>query len=504
MEASSRNYNNWSGDREENPVFDISTVLDSAEVRDLMEMAEVQGFVTYADLAANLEDFELEDQQLAEIQRAFEDLEIEVRVPEVSDELPSQLDNEAQQNQSLETMPLFLRQASRRPLLSAHEEIQLSKRIEQGDMNAKNHMIEANLRLVVSIAKNYMGRGLPMPDLVQDGTLGLIRAVEKFDWRKGFKFSTYATWWIRQAVERGLADKARTIRLPVHIVEKGDRILKTSGRLTSELGKEPSPGEIAIELDIPEQEVKDITQLYKKPTSLQKTVGEDEETQLGNFIPDETLIPTEEEVHNNIRRENLGKLLGSLSAREREIIEKRNALGGGEPATLGELGKVYGVTRERIRQIELEALNKLRSDPELRSIFTDGEPEYNENEEPAVGKVYRLDLRKLRLPEETGTLETQEDLVGSKNPDSPEEESIINITDLEIRCIEMLRKGLSYSKIAEIERVTFATAKGRIVNIYAKLGIAGGRNTKEKAVQHLPLIEQYKEEIRPEEETPQD
>jgi RNA polymerase primary sigma factor len=269
---------------------------------------------------------------------------------------------------SLDSLRLYLRSIGRVPLLNAEEEVCLAKRIERGDVAAKQHMVEANLRLVVSIAKGYVGRGLTFLDLIQEGSLGLIRAVEKFDYRKGYKFSTYATWWIRQAVTRAIADKARTIRIPVHMVEKLNKVVHIERQLVQRLGREPIPDEIAEELEITVAEVRDILRMSQLPVSLEKPIGEEEESSLGDFVPDESAESPYDTAQVQLRREDIKRALDALPARERQVIELRFGLLGEQPCTLEEVGRAFGVTRERIRQIENNTLKKLESLPEAQGL----------------------------------------------------------------------------------------------------------------------------------------
>jgi RNA polymerase primary sigma factor len=262
---------------------------------------------------------------------------------------------------SADSLQLFLKDVGRVSLLTAAQEVELAKRIERGDHRAKQEMVEANLRLVVSIAKRYRNQGLPFLDLIQEGTIGLVRAAEKFDWRKGYKFSTYATWWIRQAVARALADKARTIRMPVHVVEKLNKIMRTERKLRAERGREPSNEEIALELEMSVEEVESIRRTSQTPVSLEKPVGDEEESEFGQFLEDEHTPLPDEAADTAFRAAALAKCLGSLSYRERRVLELRYGLNGEQPRTLDEVGRAFQVTRERIRQIENQGLKKLRA-----------------------------------------------------------------------------------------------------------------------------------------------
>jgi RNA polymerase primary sigma factor len=262
---------------------------------------------------------------------------------------------------SADSLQLFLKDVGKVDLLTAAQEVELAKRIEGGDHRAKQEMVEANLRLVVSIAKRYRNQGLPFLDLIQEGTIGLVRAAEKFDWRKGYKFSTYATWWIRQAVARALADKARTIRMPVHVVEKLNKIMRTERKLRAEKGREPTAAEIAVDLDLTVEEVESIRRTSQTPVSLEKPVGDEEESEFGQFIEDEHTPLPEEAADTAFRAEALAKCLGSLNYRERRVLELRYGLNGEQPCTLDEVGRAFQVTRERIRQIENQGLKKLRA-----------------------------------------------------------------------------------------------------------------------------------------------
>ena len=261
----------------------------------------------------------------------------------------------------VDSLTLFMNEIGKHDLLTAAEEVELAKTIERGDRRAKERMINSNLRLVVSIAKRYRGHGVPFLDLIQDGVIGLNRAVEKFDYRKGFKFSTYATWWIRQAVARALADKARTIRMPVHVVEKLNKIARAERKLRAELGREPLSLEIGRELELSTEEVDQIRRSAQTPVSLEKPVGDEEESEFGHFITDESAPAPEEEAETTLRKEALKKVLEMLSPRERRVLELRYGLDGKPPRTLDEVGRTFNVTRERIRQIENQSLKKLRA-----------------------------------------------------------------------------------------------------------------------------------------------
>jgi len=267
-----------------------------------------------------------------------------------------------------DSLQLFLKDIGRVDLLTAAQEVELAKRIERGDHRAKQEMVEANLRLVVSIAKRYRNQGLPFLDLIQEGTIGLVRAAEKFDHRKGFKFSTYATWWIRQAVARALADKGRTIRMPVHVVEKLNKILRAERKLRAERGREPSSADIADELEMTAEEVEQIRRTSQTPVSLEKPVGDDEESEFGHFIEDESEPLPDERAALTIRNESLARALEMLGDRERRVLEMRFGLNGEPPRTLDEVGRAFSVTRERIRQIENQSIKKLRSLAESQKL----------------------------------------------------------------------------------------------------------------------------------------
>lgn len=270
--------------------------------------------------------------------------------------------------ESTDPVRQYLREIGKFPLLDAEEEIELAKRFEKKEKRAKDKLTQSNLRLVVSIAKKYIGRGLSLLDLIQEGNQGLIRAVEKYDWRRGFKFSTYATWWIRQAITRAIADQARTIRIPVHMVETINKIYRTSQRLMQELGHEPTPEQIGDELGITGDRVREIFKISQETTSLQKPVGEEDDSQLGDFIEDDKVLSPVDQASKELLRDDLGELLSTLSEREAKVLGLRFGLKGDQPHTLEDVGKIFGVTRERIRQIEAKALRKLKH-PSRRKIL---------------------------------------------------------------------------------------------------------------------------------------
>jgi RNA polymerase primary sigma factor len=342
-----------------------------------------RGYVLYESIAAAVEELEVTKEQIADLYAYFEEHSIDLVGAEAAaapaevakvEPLPEQIRGnkkvalDLSVEPSLDSLRLYLRSIGRVALLTGSEEITLAKQIERGDMVAKQQMVEANLRLVVSIAKGYLGRGLSFLDLIQEGSLGLIRAVEKFDYRRGYKFSTYATWWIRQSVTRAIADKGRTIRIPVHMVEKLNKVIHIERQLVQELGREPTPDEIARELECTSREVRDILRMSQQPVSLEKPIGEEEDSALGDFIEDATAESPFEIASKNLRDENVCRALAVLPRREREVIEMRFGLTGGRPRTLEEVGQAFNVTRERIRQIENHTLKKLESLPEAQRL----------------------------------------------------------------------------------------------------------------------------------------
>jgi RNA polymerase primary sigma factor len=368
---------------------DEAPVSELDEFRTLIGEGHDRGFLTFEQIAACLEEFDVTKEQVQELHAYLDEHGIEVveadgrlarwetgsvearaaAVSEPDGDAPrKKVEVDLTVEPSLDSLRLYLRSIGRVNLLTAEQEVMLAKRIERGDMAAKQHMIEANLRLVVSIAKAYLGRGLTFLDLIQEGSMGLIRAVEKFDYRRGYKFSTYATWWIRQAVTRAIADKGRTIRIPVHMVEKLNKVIHVERQLIQQLGREPTPVEIAAELEITPREVRDILRMAQQPISLERPVGEEDESELGDFVEDQNAESPFEQACERLRKENLGRVLAALPEREREVIEMRFGLTGQRPYTLEEVGRAFNVTRERIRQIENHTLKKLEALPEAQRL----------------------------------------------------------------------------------------------------------------------------------------
>ncbi len=336
----------------------VVDLLETDDAKALLETGRENGHLSADEIAVALDELDLEPAQMDDFYHALEELQIEIVAPEAEEE---EQPPEQAREVSTDALQLFLKDIGKVDLLTAAQEVELAKRIERGDHGAKQEMVEANLRLVVSIAKKYRNQGLPFLDLIQEGTIGLVRAAEKFDYRKGFKFSTYATWWIRQAVARALADKARTIRMPVHVVEKLNKIVRSERKLRAELGREPTAVEIGRDLDLTGEEVEHIRRSAQTPVSLEKPVGDEDESEFGHFITDENLPLPDEEAETTMRKETLRKILGTLSSRERQVLELRYGLDGQHPRTLDEVGRTFNVTRERIRQIENQSLKKLRA-----------------------------------------------------------------------------------------------------------------------------------------------
>lgn len=367
-------------------------------IKGLVQKGQRKGFLTYSEIADALSQLDLTSQQIDDIYKHFEDLGIDVlnvkKGQDVSVKADGDGDDEASETleaASLEAdadedMPegaqvdepteidlsvpegvalddpvrMYLKEIGRVPLLTAEEEVELAKRMEMGDKQAKSRLIEANLRLVVSIAKRYVGRGMQFLDLIQEGNMGLIKAVEKFEFRRGFKLSTYATWWIRQAITRAIADQARTIRIPVHMVETINKLIRTSRHLIQELGREPTPEEVGAEMGISADKVREILKIAQEPVSLETPIGEEEDSHLGDFIEDEDAPAPVEAASFLLLREQIESVLGTLNEREQKVLRLRFGLDDGRARTLEEVGREFGVTRERIRQIEAKALRKLR------------------------------------------------------------------------------------------------------------------------------------------------
>lgn len=344
------------------------------------------GYVTYKDILDSLSKFQLEVEKIEQIYDKIEEFNIEItdresvlpkdeeiiEVEEIDDDddLSDDKDDDDDDDKMEIKVPkgikvddpvrMYLKEIGNIPLLTQEEEIEIAKRIEAGSEEAKAELAEANLRLVVSIAKRYMGRGMPFLDLIQEGNLGLMKAVEKFEYKKGFKFSTYATWWIRQAITRAIADQARTIRIPVHMVETINKLLRVQRQLLQELGREPTPEEMAVELEMDVERVREIQKISQEPVSLETPIGEEEDSHLGDFIPDDDIPSPQDAATTTMLRDQLFQTLDLLSEREEKVIRLRFGLDDGKVRTLEEVGKVFDVTRERIRQIEAKALRKLR------------------------------------------------------------------------------------------------------------------------------------------------
>ncbi len=393
-----------------------ASVVELEEVATTIAEAREHGFIAADALASLVEDAELSAEQVQDLISYFEEHGIEVFEPadtqteiepteelrtldaaaedsedEDEDEDPIEaaeseedpVDRESLRSRleelrgaevdtslepSIDSLRLYLRSIGRVPLLTAEQEVALAKRIERGDVAAKRHMTEANLRLVVSIAKGYVGRGLNFLDLIQEGSLGLIRAVEKFDYRRGYKFSTYATWWIRQAVTRAIADKARTIRIPVHMIERLNKVAYAERLLIQRLGREPTPAEIATELDCPTREVREILRMSQQPISLEKPIGDEEDSSLSDFVHDDAAESPFDAASRTLRRQSVDRVLASLPRREREVLEMRYGIAGDRVRTLDEIGRAFNITRERVRQIESRTLKKLQTAPEAQEL----------------------------------------------------------------------------------------------------------------------------------------
>ena len=343
-------------------------------VQDLIETGKAKGSISEQELISALEQLDLDADQIEKIYAGFEELNIDIvrDTTEIPAELVAIADGTEEEEPETEDLSvpdgisiddpvrMYLKEIGKVPLLSAEEEIEIAKRMAEGDELAKQQLAEANLRLVVSIAKRYVGRGMLFLDLIQEGNLGLIKAVEKFDYSKGYKFSTYATWWIRQAITRAIADQARTIRIPVHMVETINRLIRVHRQLLQEYGREPQPSEIAKAMNISEEKVREILKIAQEPVSLETPIGEEEDSHLGDFIPDDDAPAPAEAAAFALLKEQLIDVLDTLTPREEKVLRLRFGLDDGKARTLEEVGREFNVTRERIRQIEAKALRKLR------------------------------------------------------------------------------------------------------------------------------------------------
>jgi len=360
--------NNGKGSNNNNNTSNINnrkTIL-----KELIEKGKAKGMLTYKEIMDAFEEVELEPEQIEKIYETIENMGIDV-VGDIDAEI-KELQNIENIDEDVDdlTLPegisiddpvrMYLKEIGKVPLLTAEEEVQLALAMEKGDKEAKRRLAEANLRLVVSIAKRYVGRGMLFLDLIQEGNLGLIKAVEKFDYRKGFKFSTYATWWIRQAITRAIADQARTIRIPVHMVETINKLIRVSRQLLQELGRDPTPEEIAKEMNMSVEKVREIMKISQEPVSLETPIGEEEDSHLGDFIPDDDVPAPADAAAFTLLKEQLLNVLDTLTPREEKVLRLRFGLDDGRARTLEEVGKEFNVTRERIRQIEAKALRKLR------------------------------------------------------------------------------------------------------------------------------------------------
>ena len=332
--------------------------LEVEQMEKVLDFLEASG-VDVLRISGNDEELILDVDDDADIEKMDDEEEIEL----------DKIDLSVPEGVSIEDpVRMYLKEIGKVSLLTADEEIELAKRMEQGDEEAKKRLAEANLRLVVSIAKRYVGRGMLFLDLIQEGNLGLIKAVEKFDYRKGYKFSTYATWWIRQAITRAIADQARTIRIPVHMVETINKLIRVSRQLLQELGREPTPEEIAAELDMPVDRVREILKISQEPVSLETPIGEEEDSHLGDFIQDDNVPVPAEAAAQTLLKEQLDEVLSTLTEREQKVLRLRFGMSDGRARTLEEVGKEFDVTRERIRQIEAKALRKLRHPSRSRKL----------------------------------------------------------------------------------------------------------------------------------------
>jgi len=343
-----------------------STVNKKNIIKDLLEKGKKKGMLTYKEITDALEEIEIEPAQIDAIYENIESMGIEI-IGNIDEELEAIKEEETEIDLTIpegialdDPVRMYLKEIGKVPLLSPEEEHELAQKMSEGDEEAKKMLSEANLRLVVSIAKRYVGRGMLFLDLIQEGNLGLIKAVEKFDYQKGYKFSTYATWWIRQAITRAIADQARTIRIPVHMVETINKLIRVSRQLLQELGRDPYPEEIAKEMNLSIDKVREIQKIAQEPVSLETPIGEEEDSHLGDFIPDDDAPAPAEAASFSLLKEQLTTVLSTLTPREEKVLRLRFGLDDGRARTLEEVGKEFEVTRERIRQIEAKALRKLR------------------------------------------------------------------------------------------------------------------------------------------------
>ncbi len=349
----------------------VSSYIKNSEERvsKIIDIGKAKGIITYKEIMDALDDVILRPEQIERLYESLEELNVDVIDEDIERDLPKDLEEGIDKEFEI-AMPeniniddpvrMYLKEIGKVPLLSADEEIELATKMGQGDQEAKKKLAEANLRLVVSIAKRYVGRGMLFLDLIQEGNLGLIKAVEKFDYQKGYKFSTYATWWIRQAITRAIADQARTIRIPVHMVETINKLIRVSRQLLQQYGRDPLPEELAKEMGISEDKVREILKIAQEPVSLETPIGEEEDSHLGDFIPDDDAPAPAEAAAFTLLKEQLMDVLDTLTPREEKVLKLRFGLDDGRARTLEEVGKEFQVTRERIRQIEAKALRKLR------------------------------------------------------------------------------------------------------------------------------------------------
>lgn len=357
-----------SKDQNKSPIERLTTTKISREMQELIDKGQQHSFVTLQEILQNYPQAEKKEAEIDLLYQILAEKGIEIIDSSAEKIFPSAPSDEEREKEAAEqemayddSVRMYLHEIGQIDLLNAEGEVELAKKIEKGDIVAKKKLAEANLRLVVSIAKKYVGRGLSLLDLIQEGNIGLMRAVEKFDYKRGYKFSTYATWWIRQAITRAIADQARTIRIPVHMVETINKLIRTQRQLVQDLGREPLPEEIAAEMGISVDKVEHILKISQETVSLEAPVGEEEDSSLGDFIEDKESVSPDEAASNELLKNDIKKILSLLSPREQKILRMRFGLDTGRTHTLEEVGKEFGVTRERIRQIEAKALLKLKN-----------------------------------------------------------------------------------------------------------------------------------------------